>query len=112
MLETRKFNIIKSFLYVLKKILKKITTQLLNSKHECNFITNASSFNCKVERFWNITANISIDLVYINILPIPLLDGGNVLLLLIEITTTNNSTFLEKTVFIIFTILANTKIVF
>ena len=37
--------------------------------------------------FWQITALLSIMLAVLNILPIPLLDGGHVLFLLIEVIT-------------------------
>lgn len=39
------------------------------------------------ERFWNITAMISIMLAVMNLLPIPALDGGHVLFLIYEIIT-------------------------
>lgn len=38
-------------------------------------------------RFWELTAFISIILAFMNVLPIPALDGGHVLFLLIEIVT-------------------------
>lgn len=37
--------------------------------------------------FWNITAFLSVILAFMNILPIPALDGGHVLFLLVEIVT-------------------------
>ena len=37
--------------------------------------------------FWNITAFLSVALAFMNILPIPALDGGHVLFLLIEVIT-------------------------
>ncbi len=39
------------------------------------------------ERFWEMTAFISLILAFMNILPIPALDGGHVLFLLVEIIT-------------------------
>ena len=36
------------------------------------------------ERFWGFTAMISIVLAFMNLLPIPALDGGHVLFLLVE----------------------------
>ncbi len=39
------------------------------------------------ERFWNMTAALSIILAFMNLLPIPGLDGGYVMFLLIEIVT-------------------------
>ena len=37
--------------------------------------------------FWNMTAMLSLILAFMNILPIPALDGGHVLFLLIEVIT-------------------------
>ena len=47
--------------------------------------------------FWNITALISIMLAVMNLLPIPVLDGGHVLFALYEIVTRRkpNEKFLE-----------------
>lgn len=39
------------------------------------------------QRFWELTAFISLMLAFMNILPIPALDGGHVLFLLVEIVT-------------------------
>ena len=39
------------------------------------------------EQFWSITAFLSVILAFMNILPIPALDGGHVLFLLVEIIT-------------------------
>ena len=38
-------------------------------------------------RFWNLTAFLSIILAFMNILPIPALDGGHVLFLIFEVVT-------------------------
>ena len=43
--------------------------------------------NWSWEKFWRITAMLSIILAFFNILPIPALDGGYVLFLLIEVVT-------------------------
>ena len=50
------------------------------------------------QRFWNITAFLSIALAFMNILPIPALDGGHVMFLLYEIITGRkpNDKILEK----------------
>jgi regulator of sigma E protease len=50
------------------------------------------------QRFWNITAFLSIALAFMNILPIPALDGGHVMFLLYEIITGRkpNDKLLEK----------------
>jgi regulator of sigma E protease len=49
-------------------------------------------------RFWNITAFLSIVLAFMNILPIPALDGGHVMFLLYEIVTGRKPSdkFLER----------------
>lgn len=49
-------------------------------------------------RFWNITAFLSIALAFMNILPIPALDGGHVMFLLYEIITGRKPSekFLER----------------
>ena len=39
------------------------------------------------ESFWSLTAFLSIILAIMNILPIPALDGGHILFLLVEIVT-------------------------
>lgn len=50
------------------------------------------------QRFWNITAFLSIALAFMNILPIPALDGGHVMFLLYEIISGRkpNDKLLEK----------------
>lgn len=50
------------------------------------------------QRFWEMTAFISIILAFMNILPIPALDGGHVLFLLCEIVTRKKPSekFLER----------------
>ena len=49
------------------------------------------------EAFWNITAFFSIVLAFMNLLPIPALDGGHVVFTLIEMITGKkpNEKFLE-----------------
>ncbi|MDR2848570.1 MAG: RIP metalloprotease RseP [Bacteroidales bacterium] len=49
-------------------------------------------------KFWDLTAFLSIILAFMNILPIPALDGGHVLFLLVEIVTGRKPSdkFLEK----------------
>ena len=51
------------------------------------------------QRFWELTAFISIILAFMNILPIPALDGGHVLFLLYEIITRRKPSekFMERT---------------
>lgn len=50
------------------------------------------------EEFWRITAFLSIMLAVVNILPIPALDGGHVLFLLVEVVTRRKPSdkFLER----------------
>lgn len=49
------------------------------------------------ERFWNMTAIISLILAFMNLLPIPALDGGHVMFLLYEVVTGRkpSDTFME-----------------
>lgn len=58
-------------------------------------------------RFWNMTAFLSIILAFMNILPIPALDGGHVLFLLYEMITgrTPSEKFLLRAEYVGFTIL-------
>ena len=50
------------------------------------------------QRFWNLTAFISLILAFMNILPIPALDGGHVFFLLVEVITRRkpSDAFMEK----------------
>jgi regulator of sigma E protease len=50
------------------------------------------------QRFWEMTAFLSIILAFMNILPIPALDGGHVLFLIYEIVTRRKPSdkFLER----------------
>lgn len=52
------------------------------------------------ERFWNLTASLSIILAFMNLLPIPALDGGYVMFLLWEVVTRRkvSDAFMEKAV--------------
>ncbi len=58
-------------------------------------------------RFWNMTAFLSIILAFMNILPIPVLDGGHVLFLLYEMITGRapSEKFLLRAEYVGFTIL-------
>lgn len=58
-------------------------------------------------RFWNMTAFLSIILAFMNILPIPVLDGGHVLFLLYEMITGRapGEKFLVRAEYVGFTIL-------
>jgi regulator of sigma E protease len=70
------------------------------SKKLGGFGAIASQFDAKWDwyRFWNITAFLSIALAFMNILPIPALDGGHVVFLLYEMVTGRKPSekFLEK----------------
>ena len=50
------------------------------------------------ERFWTMTAILSLILAFMNLLPIPALDGGHVMFLLYEVVTGNKPSdkFLER----------------
>jgi regulator of sigma E protease len=50
-------------------------------------IGNMFDSNWDWERFWNMTALLSIVLAFMNILPIPALDGGHVLFTLYEMVS-------------------------
>ena len=50
-------------------------------------IGNLFPSTCQWRAFWEITAFISIILAFMNILPIPALDGGHVVFLLYEMIT-------------------------
>ncbi len=54
-----------------------------------SFITIGSMFGTtwNWERFWQLTAFLSLILAFINLLPIPALDGGHVMFLLFEVIT-------------------------
>lgn len=69
------------------------------SKKVGGFAAIAQQFDTKWDwlRFWNITAFLSIALAFMNILPIPALDGGHVLFLIYEIVTGRkpNDKFME-----------------
>lgn len=58
-------------------------------------------------RFWNMTAFLSIILAFMNILPIPALDGGHVLFLIYEMITGRapSEKFLLRAEYVGFTIL-------
>jgi regulator of sigma E protease len=52
------------------------------------------------EAFWSLTATLSLILAFMNLLPIPALDGGYVVFLIWEVVTGKkvSDTFLEKAV--------------
>lgn len=99
--ETKKFGFFSSFPAGVRKAGDKLTSyiqqfkKILNPKTEAykglsGFKGMASIFPKAVwdwEVFWNITAFFSIILAFMNLLPIPALDGGHVLFTLIEIIT-------------------------
>jgi regulator of sigma E protease len=100
-LETKKFSLLASFPAGIQKAKQKLNDyfqsfkQLLNPqtgayKGLTGFKGMASIFpdsGWNWEAFWNITAFFSIILAFMNLLPIPALDGGHVLFTLIEMVT-------------------------
>lgn len=65
-----------------------------------SFFTIAQQFSPKWDwiRFWNLTAFLSIALAFVNLLPIPALDGGHALFTLVEMITGRapSDKFLER----------------
>ncbi len=82
----RGFDITKSYLKQLKMLFKPETKAY---EELGGFIKIGSIFSSTWdwERFWNMTAFLSIILAIMNILPIPALDGGHVMFLMFEIIT-------------------------
>ena len=82
----RGFDITKSYLKQLKMLFKPETKAY---EELGGFIKIGSIFpsTWDWERFWNMTAFLSIILAIMNILPIPALDGGHVMFLLYEIVS-------------------------
>ena len=82
----RGFDITKSYLKQLKMLFKPETKAY---EELGGFIKIGSIFpsTWDWERFWNMTAFLSIILAIMNVLPIPALDGGHVMFLLFEIVT-------------------------
>jgi regulator of sigma E protease len=99
-LKTIKYDFLQSIPAGIDKGIKTVTDylkqfKLIFSKHTKayqslgGFITIANIFPgfWDWQRFWNLTAFLSIILAVMNILPIPALDGGHVLFLLFEVVT-------------------------
>lgn len=63
-------------------------------------ITKAFSPYWNWKRFWMLTATLSIWLAFLNLLPIPALDGGYVLFILVEVVTgkKTNEKFMERAI--------------
>jgi len=82
----RGFDITKSYLKQLKMLFKPETKAY---EELGGFIKIGSIFpsTWDWERFWNMTAFLSIILAIMNVLPIPALDGGHVMFLMFEIIT-------------------------
>jgi len=82
----RGFDITKSYLKQLKMLFKPETKAY---EELGGFIKIGSIFpsTWDWERFWNMTAFLSIILAIMNILPIPALDGGHVMFLMFEMIT-------------------------
>ncbi|WP_185873222.1 RIP metalloprotease RseP [Blattabacterium cuenoti] len=96
-LEKRNYSIINSFLQSFVKSWDILKNQILLFKNIFNIETKAykqiGSFfsiakefpvywNCYI--FWNLTATLSIWLAFINLLPVPSLDGGYIIFIILE----------------------------
>lgn len=81
---------------------KMITGQISANKNLGSFISIGNMFPAEFswEAFWSLTATLSLILAFMNLLPIPALDGGYVVFLIWEVVTGKkvSDTFLEKAV--------------
>jgi regulator of sigma E protease len=109
--ETKKFSFFASFPAGVNKAMDKLGFYIAQFKKILNPSTGAykglggfksmgsifPKYEWNWEAFWNITAFFSIVLAFMNLLPIPALDGGHVLFTLIEMITGKkpNEKFLE-----------------
>jgi len=109
--ETRKFGFFASFPAGVSKTFDKLSFYIAQFKKILNPSTGAykglggfksmgsifPKYGWDWEAFWNITAFFSIVLAFMNLLPIPALDGGHVVFTLIEMITGKkpNEKFLE-----------------
>lgn len=86
-------NYVKQFRIIFNK-------DLQGYKQVGSFFTIAQQFSPKWDwmRFWNLTAFLSIALAFVNLLPIPALDGGHALFTLYEMITGHapSDKFLER----------------
>lgn len=95
---------IKKTYEVLRKYIKQFriifNRDLKGYKQVGSFITIAQQFPGKWDwvRFWNMTAFLSIALAFVNLLPVPALDGGHALFTLYEMITGRapSDKFLER----------------
>jgi regulator of sigma E protease len=109
--ESREYGFFASFPQGVKLAIKKLTSYVSQFKKILNPSTGAykglggframgsifPKYEWNWEAFWNITAFFSIALAFMNLLPIPALDGGHVVFTLIEMITGRkpNEKFLE-----------------
>lgn len=109
--ETREYGFFASFPAGVNKSIEKLTTYVQQFKKILNPSTGAykglggfksmgsifPKYEWDWEAFWNITAFFSIALAFMNLLPIPALDGGHVVFTLYEMITGRkpNEKFLE-----------------
>jgi regulator of sigma E protease len=81
---------------------KMITGQISANKNLGSFISIGNMFpsDFSWEAFWSLTATLSLILAFMNLLPIPALDGGYVVFLIWEVITGKkvSDSFLEKAV--------------
>jgi regulator of sigma E protease len=109
--ESREYGFFASFPAGLKLAVKKLNSYMAQFKKMLDPSTGAykglggfkamgsifPKYEWKWEAFWNITAFFSIALAFMNLLPIPALDGGHVVFTLVEMITGRkpNEKFLE-----------------
>lgn len=109
--ETKKYSLLASFPAGVNKAMDKLGFYIAQFKKILNPSTGAykglggfksmgsifPKYEWDWEAFWNITAFFSIVLAFMNLLPIPALDGGHVLFTIIEMITGKkpNEKFLE-----------------
>ena len=109
--ETKNFSLLASFPAGVKKAGEKLSSYVSQFKKILNPSTGAykglggfksmgsifPKYEWDWEAFWNITAFFSIALAFMNLLPIPALDGGHVLFTIYEMVTGRkpNEKFLE-----------------
>lgn len=95
---TREYSIFASIPRGIELGVEKLTSYVSQMKYvfTCEGAKNLGGFGAignifpeswNWEQFWSITAFLSVILAFMNILPIPALDGGHVLFLLVEIIT-------------------------
>ncbi|MFN8285884.1 MAG: RIP metalloprotease RseP [Chitinophagales bacterium] len=89
-----------TFIKYIKQFRLIFNREIKGYKKVGSFITIAKQFSPKWDwvRFWSLTAFLSIALAFVNLLPIPALDGGHALFTLVEMITGRapSEKFLER----------------